>query len=81
MERKANGKEIAKSQSKYYKTYCSPSIKQKFKRLHEARYMLQEFKQERSRKQVIPGHRRRLQEALLPWWRRLHLYHRPGLQD
>ena len=48
VERKANVKEIAKSQSKYYKTYCSPSIKHKFKRLHEARYMLQEFKKERA---------------------------------
>ena len=56
---------MTKYRSKYYKTYYSLNTKHNFKRLHEARYMMQEFQQERSRKPVIPRYRRHLQRCPL----------------
>ena len=72
VERKANGKETAKSQANNTRHIVLPVRGM----MHVAG-----VKQENSRKQVTTGHRRRPQEVLLPWWRRLHLYRQPEPQD
>ena len=41
--------------NKYYKTYCFSNTKHKFKRLHEAWFMLQKQSRKRSHWQVIPS--------------------------
>ena len=41
--------------NKYYKTYYFSNIKHKFKRLHEAWFMLQKQSRKRSHRQVIPS--------------------------